>query len=140
MPRHRMPLVAGTLALLALAGLVCVWLTRHRQRITREGYQDIQFGMTLQQVKDVLGAAPGCHQPQGYFARFEEPETLAPRSVEDAVRIAFAPSRQEWAGREGIILVDFDEAGLVVRKQFAPVVPLEEEGALWDRLCRLLDW
>jgi hypothetical protein len=130
----------GPLALLGLVGWFHIWLAHPDPRITRQGYQDIRFGMTRRQVAQVLGAPPGRYGPRIFWAQFGKAETIPRRTVEDELRLALAPTRAQWLGREGAIDVVFDEQGRTVSKQFAPVIRLDQDETFLERLGRLLLW
>jgi len=106
--------------LLALFGLAVFWLALRLQpsdRISREGFDRIQQGMTQEEVEAVLGVPPG------EYVTEETRERLRQRSLRRIFFLQKASWRAErWLGDRNDacvrIIVAFNEQGLVADKDF----------------------
>jgi hypothetical protein len=92
--RRRLLLSLVLLVALAVAGVgVVAWLAGPKHRINRESLSQIQRGMTLQEVKDLLGGPPGDYS-------------------RSALVVRYWPGPQ-WIGEDFAIQVWFDRQGRV---------------------------
>lgn len=116
MSRSRITLAA----LVAMLGLAFLSLRPQAPGagITKANYERITVGMTLQEVEAVLGCPPG---------DYTDGQALNPHLRDSA------PCGQ-WLGFGGEVGVDFDPAGRVERKWYAPAVIWTRRAPLWDRL------
>ena len=116
MRRRRLLLGAGVLTLL---GLTVIWLTLPHPGVTWANYERIQDGMTLEEVRGILGG-------EGEKGLAHEPGL-----VYDDQRV--------WV--EGDLgIVTFFRSGRLVRKDAFALNPPLPAPTFWDRLRRLLPW
>jgi hypothetical protein len=96
---------AGTLLGLTFVVFAGVPLFRclNRDHITQAAFEAIRLGMTQREVEKILGGPPG------HYAQ----------SSVGVTRILPDGLTQEWWGAEGIIVVEFTEEQLVLRKWFS---------------------
>jgi hypothetical protein len=64
--RKRLLLSLGLLGLVLLGGYLLLWLTAPRHRVSQLGWQQIEAGMTQEEVERVLGGPPGDYASQPY--------------------------------------------------------------------------
>jgi hypothetical protein len=120
MPRRRLLLGAGALALLAVVAAWTWLLVRHAGAgVTRENYERIREGMTEGQVVAILGRAPD-----------RRPAVVPGYAPPGTARAAY------WKGDDGYITVTLTEGGLVTRT----ISSWRPERGFLGRLRRLLPW
>jgi len=103
-----------------LIGVAAVWFYEvNRSRISFEGYQKIQEGMTQQEVEAILDGPP----------RWE----VEAKDLRD--ELIFHEDRKlasEWWGRNGLITVLYDANGRVSKKFFEDLPFEAKPRSFWD--------
>jgi hypothetical protein len=103
--KKRNMLLVGALAIL-LAGCLAIWLTIPKHKINLASFEKIDDGMSLKQVEEILRVPPGDYLTQPIdFVHIDVPAK---------------GTQREWHGDDGLILVWFDERGVVCEKEFIP--------------------
>ena len=113
--RKRLLKLGLVAALGAVGFLVFLHLTKPSFRINRASFEQIEHGMTVQDVTNITGVPPGdyCNTPMKLIGH-----------VYDEI----------WWSDNGLILLTLDEAGLVTGKEF---IHVNDDSPL-DRIRRLL--
>jgi hypothetical protein len=90
--------------------------------ISKENYERVARGMTIQEVEDILGGPEGDYQTGKVEFDIGEPdqEFMNVHMSIDVLRGDWRPTHKWWYGDEGLIYVCFDEQDKVVTKSFGP--------------------
>ena len=101
-----------------------------KERISWRSYQQIELGMTQQEVEDVTTVPPGVCAilPEGEERIYVRRKALSKGE-------AYSPKNYSWVDNEGHLSVGFDETGRVVKVSFTP---LKNPRTFLQRLDRYL--
>jgi hypothetical protein len=143
-PWHRIVSIA-ILVLFACATVCAFVIELGRDPVRLSGFRRIKVGMGREEVERFLGPPEDFTQGTQLYqhgAREEADGKL--RVIYDVGgNVAFTSSRSPggtgWFGREGAIIVYWDDAGNVAKKEF--YLPFERpQPTLWQRVKALLPW
>jgi hypothetical protein len=122
MKRRRLLLIVGVVVALGVLALL-LWPRRvvPENRISQDGFERLEKGMTRQAVEEVLGVPPGDYVTEPvHFVR-----PVGQVLIADLRRPPDGPETEViWQGNGGRIVVWFDERETVARKIYLP--------AAWD--------
>jgi hypothetical protein len=127
--------VFATMAVLAVA----VWLLWPRTAITRENAAKIRAGMTLADVKAILGGAPRDDVDAGTVQLDFDPDPIKnEKRVDELEEKTFGahpmgPRPLVWRSGEVVLVAQFDDSRVTACAAF-PVRPVEQ--SLLDRIRR----
>jgi hypothetical protein len=102
------------------------WLLWPRPGITRANVEQIHDGMTREAVEELLGGPPGDYRtPGSRHSQFE-------------IQFGYPGNStlEQWDGDQGLVLVAFNQQGLVVAHRFYET-PSDDE-SLFEKIRRLL--
>jgi hypothetical protein len=90
--------------------------------ISKENYERVERGMTLQEVEDVLGGPEGDYRTGKVEIDSWKPdeEFMNVHMSMEVLLGEFRPTHMWWYGDEGLIYVCFDEQDKVCTKSFGP--------------------
>jgi hypothetical protein len=122
---RRVLLILGALGLLAVVGvLVLVWLPRPGDRITRETFEQIRDGMTLDEVEAIIGAPPG---------EYTTTDVIYSEFLGSTIILRGSRDMPAWEGYQGKIVVFLDAERKVYCRYFFDPICRE---SFFDRLRR----
>jgi hypothetical protein len=123
----RVMLIVASLGVLAVGGVfVLAWLPTPGDRITREAFEQIREGMTLEEVDAVIGVPPG---------RYAATDVLYDDLLRSTIILVGDPNTPIWEGSYGKVVVFLDAERRVGSKFFFEVIGRE---TFIDRLRRKL--
>jgi len=102
----------------------CVLLLYPGRRIDSGGFNDIQDGMTENEVEAILGCPPGDYT---YSIPLLRPKVTHKNAIHSRIAGSGTGGTQRWIGPVADITVSFDKDGKVVRKSITESPSLLEE-------------